>query len=59
MIGVALGTFRLLGYVFADEDGRQAHMDGPITHALMAMAPELLAQLPAVEPSEVLGAKLP
>jgi quinol monooxygenase YgiN len=45
--------------VFADEDGRQAHMDGPITHALMAMAPELLAQLPAIEPSDVLGAKLP
>jgi len=44
---------------FADESGRQAHLNGPIAQALMAKAPELFAKPPAIEPIDVLGAKLP
>jgi len=44
---------------FADETGRQAHMDGPIAAALMAKAGDLLAEPPAIERYDVLGAKLP
>jgi quinol monooxygenase YgiN len=44
---------------FADESGRQAHLNGPIAKALMAQAPELLSKPPAIEQIEVLGAKLP
>src|SRR6267142_2416676 len=44
---------------FADESGRQAHLNGPIAQALMAKAPELFAKPPAIEQIEVLGAKLP
>jgi quinol monooxygenase YgiN len=44
---------------FADESGRQTHLNGPIAKALMARAPELLAKPPAIEPIDVLGAKFP
>jgi len=44
---------------FADEAGRQGHLAGPIAKALMAQAPALFAAPPAIEPLEVLGAKLP
>lgn len=44
---------------FSDEDGRQAHLTGPIAQALMANAPELLAQPPSIEKLDVLGAKVP
>ena len=44
---------------FADEAGRQRHLNGPIAQALMAQAPTLLAAPPVIEPLEVLGAKLP
>jgi quinol monooxygenase YgiN len=44
---------------FADEAGRQRHLNGPIAQALMAQAPTLFAAPPAIEPLEVLGAKLP
>jgi quinol monooxygenase YgiN len=43
---------------FADEAGRQAHLNGPIAKALMANAPHLLASPPVIEPLEVLGSKL-
>ena len=43
---------------FADEAGRQRHLNGPIAQALMARASELLAAPPTIEPLEVLGAKL-
>lgn len=42
---------------FADEAGRQAHLNGPIAAALMAKAPELFASPPSIEPIEVLGLK--
>jgi len=44
---------------FADEAGRQTHLNGPIAQALMAQAPHLLASAPVIERVEVLGAKLP
>ena len=44
---------------FADEAGRQAHLNGPIRKALMAQAPDLLAAPPSIEATEILGAKLP
>ena len=44
---------------FADEAGRQAHLNGPIAKALGANAPNLLSQAPSIERIEVLGTKLP
>jgi len=44
---------------FADEAGRQTHLNGPIAKALFASAPELLAAPPSIEKTEVLGAKVP
>jgi len=43
---------------FADESGRQTHLNGPIAKALFANAPDLLAAPPSLEKTEVLGAKL-
>ena len=51
-------TFGVFG-AFADENGRQAHLTGPIAQALMAQAPELFAKAPVIERIDVLGAKLP
>ncbi|WP_420895022.1 putative quinol monooxygenase [Sorangium cellulosum] len=42
---------------FADEDGRQAHLEGPIAAALMARAPELLATAPVIERVGIIAAK--
>ena len=44
---------------FADEPGRQTHLNGPIAKALMDMAPKLLAVPPSIERTEILGTKLP
>lgn len=44
---------------FSDEDGRRAHLGGPITKALSGNALKLLAKAPSIEHIEVLGAKLP
>ena len=52
------GTFAVFD-AFADEAGRQAHLNGPIAKALMANAPDLLATPPVIERIDVLGAKLP
>jgi quinol monooxygenase YgiN len=43
---------------FADESGRQAHLNGRIAAALMAKASELLAVPPQIDPVDVLAAKL-
>jgi len=43
---------------FADEEGRQAHLNGPIAQALMANATELFSKAPEIRPVDVLGAKL-
>jgi quinol monooxygenase YgiN len=44
---------------FPDDAGRQAHLSGPIAAALMAKAPDLLAEPPSVAKVDVLAAKLP
>src|SRR5258708_3926804 len=44
---------------FPDEAGRQAHLSGRVAAALMASAPDLLAEAPKIEKIEVLAAKLP
>lgn len=43
---------------FPDEANRRAHLEGPIAKALLATAPDLLAQPPIIEKIDVLGAKL-
>lgn len=44
---------------FADDAGRQAHLNGAIAAALMANAADLLAEMPTIESVDVLAAKLP
>jgi quinol monooxygenase YgiN len=44
---------------FPDDDGRQAHLTGPIAAALMAKASALLSVPPAIEKVDVLAEKLP
>lgn len=44
---------------FPDEAGRTAHLAGGVAAALTSRAGELLEQPPAIEPVEVLAAKLP
>lgn len=44
---------------FADDAARQAHLAGRLAAALMARAPDLLAEAPAIERVDVLAAKLP
>ena len=44
--------------VFPDDQGRQAHLTGPIAKALMAKAGELLAKAPSIEKIDVLASKL-
>jgi quinol monooxygenase YgiN len=42
---------------FAAEEGRAAHLGGPIAAALMAKAPELLAREPVIERVDLLAVK--
>jgi len=42
---------------FHDQQGVQAHLEGPIAQALMAKADELLAKPPSIERVDVLGLK--
>ena len=51
------GSFAIFD-AFADETGRQAHLNGAIAKALMAQAPNLLAEPPVIQQLEVVGAKL-
>jgi quinol monooxygenase YgiN len=44
---------------FADAAARKRHLGGDIARALLAKAPELLAEPPAIHEADVLGAKLP
>ena len=44
--------------VFPGEDGRKAHLNGPIAAALMANAADLLSSPPKIEQIDVLAAKL-
>ncbi|AEU38353.1 putative quinol monooxygenase [Granulicella mallensis] len=51
------GSFAIFD-AFADETGRQAHLNGPIAKALMEYAPDLLAEPPTIQQLDVMGAKL-
>ncbi len=44
---------------FPSDSGRQAHLSGKVAAALMAKAPDLLAQPPVIENVDVLAVKLP
>jgi quinol monooxygenase YgiN len=57
-VRLAPATFAIFD-AFSDESGRKAHLDGPIAQALMAKAPDLLAEPPRIERYDVIGAKLP
>ncbi|EIF33742.1 hypothetical protein BCh11DRAFT_01524 [Burkholderia sp. Ch1-1] len=58
--GLKLGpsTFGIFD-AFADEGGRDAHLNGKVAAALMAKAGELFASPPSIEKIDVLAAKLP
>ncbi|MGO8765272.1 MAG: putative quinol monooxygenase [Limisphaerales bacterium] len=58
--GIRLGptTFGIFD-AFPDESSRQAHLSGRVAAALMAKAPELLAQPPVIEKADVLAVKFP
>ncbi len=43
---------------FADDAGRKAHLGGQIAAALMAQAPDLLAEAPTISQVDVLAAKI-
>jgi quinol monooxygenase YgiN len=45
--------------VFPDEQGRQAHLNGPVAAALFERADDLLAGPPEIQELNVLAAKLP
>ena len=42
---------------FADDAGRGQHLAGDIAKALMAKAPELLAEPPSIEKADILASK--
>jgi len=44
---------------FPDETSRDAHLSGKVAAALMAKAPELLAQPPKIEKIDVIASNLP
>jgi quinol monooxygenase YgiN len=44
---------------FADDADRKRHLTGDIARALLAKAPDLLAEPPVIQEAEVLGQKLP
>ncbi len=58
--GIRLGpsTFGIFD-AFSDEAGRDAHLTGQVAAALMAKAPELFVQSPAIEKADVLASKMP
>ena len=44
---------------FKNDDGRNAHLNGPIAKALLAKAEELLGKPPQIEKVELLAVKAP
>jgi quinol monooxygenase YgiN len=43
---------------FADDSGRDAHLNGKVAEALMGRAEELFSQSPAIEKVDVIASKL-
>jgi quinol monooxygenase YgiN len=57
--GIRLGpTSFAIFDAFADDAGREAHLSGKVAEALMAQAPELLAEPPNIEKADVLADRL-
>jgi len=54
---LAPSTFGIFD-AFADDKGRQAHLDGRVAAALKAKAADLFAKPPSIEKVEVLASKL-
>ena len=44
---------------FADDSGRDAHLNGKVAEALMGRADELFSQSPSIEKVDVIATKLP
>jgi quinol monooxygenase YgiN len=44
---------------FADDSGREAHLNGKVAQALKEKASELLAKSPSIEKIDVIASKLP
>jgi len=44
---------------FTDDEGRQAHLTGQLAATLVARAPDLLAEPPAIENVDVLAVRFP
>ena len=44
---------------FPDQRGRRAHLEGAVAAALGERADDLLARAPAIEPVDIIAAKLP
>lgn len=44
---------------FADEKGRQAHLNGEVAKALMQRSAELFSKQPSIEKADILVAKMP
>lgn len=57
-IRIGQSTFGIFD-AFPDDSGRKAHLSGRVAAALMAKAPELLAQPPVIENVDILAVKLP
>lgn len=57
-IKISATTFGIFD-TFRDDNGRQEHLVGKIAEALMAKAPELLAQAPDIKQIDIVAAKLP
>jgi quinol monooxygenase YgiN len=53
-----IGVFSIFD-VFADDDGRNAHLAGKVAAALMAKAPELLLEEPVINKIDVIASKMP
>ena len=57
-VRIGPSSFAIVDF-FPDEDGRRAHLQGPVAAALMERADDLLASAPEIEHIDVLAAKLP
>lgn len=56
-IQIGPSTFAIFD-TFADEAGRQAHLNGDVAKALMARADELFTEAPKIDQPDVLAAKV-
>ncbi len=57
-IRIDSSTYGIVDF-FPGDEGRQAHLNGPIAAALMSRADDLLSAPPDIKPIDVLAAKLP